>query len=483
MKYDKNCVTIWVQLTEIWISSTRSELQLNAFEVNDLFLELAESFYQVENHFLQLFEERYHTFLSNLSIVEKEAMVVHYTSNSFDQQLSVDQKNEEVKSKFDQTAASLKKAFSDSLVENPSIYSGKSLLKDIEEVLKNNDDKTQGTWIRIFDKLFDFKKFYQLKDYKLELFLYEKAVSCVPTSKILWKLYFEFLEVLPGKRKSLLFNALVQNRKILHYTLPEAFGMCIPYFFDKNFSKEIEDLFKVLIQELLSKDEHIYRPKFRFVFVTSLYALHKANLISEFSTPLQLPKEYLLRFKVDEDDQKQGDSNLKESRKLVRPDPDSEFEIFDMIIKKFWTAIESYDVEDRAEIYELMLNRMKRAAIKEDMFKVKDSCLSPKNILLFKLCIEYKRIVQKEGVGGQETQSSFGSEDIASTFWKKDSKEVAEVLTDLIKFLKSKAVAKLEKMIRFYAMIYVDDVEDLQKVETALFSKIKRLPEQGELLY
>jgi hypothetical protein len=216
-----------------------------------------------------------------------------------------------------------------------------------------------------------------------------------------------------------------------------------------------------------------------------------ANLMSSFLTPLRLPNPELITLRVDTEgndtqnkEHSTSDNLANLHQGLTRPDPETEYEIFDMIINKFWSCIEEYDVEDRAEIYQLILNRMQRANSKEDVFKVKENSLCPKNVLFFKLCIEYKRIIQLEELSsGTNTDSVPNSREIEKMFWKKDAKEVARVLVDLVQSLKPKVVTKLEKMIRFYALIYVNDAEELQRVETALFSKIKRLPDQEDMVF
>lgn len=58
--------------------------------------------------------------------------------------------------------------------------------------------------------------------------------------------------------------------------------------------------------------------------------------------------------------------------------------------------MEDYEVEERAEIFQLVLNRMERGTFEKDVFEKEFSSLSPKNILFFKLCIEYKRILQAD---------------------------------------------------------------------------------------
>jgi hypothetical protein len=461
LKYHKNCVTIWVQLTELWTSLNREFLNLNVFEINELFLELAESFYQVESHFLRLFEERYKAFLTNTSLEEKEEMLKNFGGKEIPKELLGKEKEEYINIHFSQTSESLQSAFLELISDSSNSLTGKTLMKDIEEILKTQEENNEKTWFTIISKLFEFKKFHQLKDEGIELYIYEKAISCVPSSSSLWKLYLEFLDTLPGKKKCYLFNALSENRKILHYTFPESFGFCIPYFFNKEFSQDIEDLFKKLIQELLAHNEHIYTPKFRLVFITSLYTLHKANIVSTFISPLQL-------------------TNPEWKSRLNRPDQESEYEIFDMIIAKYWNCIENYDIGDRAEIFQLLLNRMKRAKSKDDLFKQKFKSFAPSKTLFFNLCIEYKRIVQLDHIKSQTDDKLHQEfleekEKIRKEFWSQNSKEITSILIDLIKTLNPKVLSQLKDMIMFYSELYIDDVKNIQKVETALFSQMQGL--------
>ena len=532
LKYDKSCLSIWVQLTEFWTSSNRRfKLKLDILEVNDLFIELAKSFYQFDSHFVHLFEERYSEFIKGLNSTERELFLKEFRNEELPRDLKEKARNELLEKQFSKVAQKLLSMFKQILGDTSTLYPKKGLLKEIEETLKTGSETEEKTWLGVVEKLYEFKRAYPVTDNSLELFIYEKGVSLLPDSPKLWRLYLEFLDTLQGDKKNLLFSVLLYNRKILQGVLPEAFGMTICYFHNSSYPTQIEELFKKLLQELLAKDVSLYQPSFAFLFCNLLFTLHRANTASELVTPLQ--GEHILLRKNDNpngrsQEENQRDSDIKDQKeifklseevsrdmlaKLVKPDQTSEFQVFDMIVDKFAGTIEGFEVERRAEIFQLLLNRMERAPFKEDLFESKFRSFSPNNILFFKLCIEYKKTIQSESTvlinsvnnclptvdnsnildtaenDREKEQTSNPIEPevkshalldktFAELFWERDSKEVSEVLGDLIEALRPKGVAKLQDMIRYYAEMYIDAPEDLQVVETTLFSKIHKLKNQ-----
>lgn len=471
LKYDKNSLSIWVQLTEIWTSPKKSNLNIDVSEINNSFIELASTFFQFDNHFINLFEERYSEFLKNLIENDQNILLSQFNQAENKFESFTDLQNELI--------LSFKSKLSKKSLTNPI----KVLLKDIEEVIKNKSEKKSETWKLIILKLIQFKNTNSENIFEIELFYYEKAISSCPDSQHIWRLYLEYLNSLEGNKKNKLFEVIDSNRSILHQIWPQALQLTICYFHDEQYIALIDSLFKNMLEDILSNQETLIIPKYSFIYCILLFTLYKGNCLSIYHSPIQ--SFQMIEEQTKEDNILISNDKIKKTIKyLIKPDPANNYQIFDILISKSQQIIESFGPEERSEIYQLILNRMKRANCNQDFFKHYFRSFSPKNILFFKLYIQYKKIIQSEN----NIDNSFIEQDdillgdfnkqLGDLVSKKESSEVSQILCELIQSLNSKGITRIQKMIRFYAELYIDCPKDLQMVESNLSAKIFKLQNQ-----
>lgn len=115
------------------------------------------------------------------------------------------------------------------------------------------------------------------------MYLYEKAVSSVPCSIKIWRLYFEFLDSLGLSQKTVMIDTINNNRKILIRVFPQSLSFTIPLLYVPALKGDLEDLFAAVIDDLL-ESKKTFPPNYFWFFATILYVFDKANSQSKFLT-------------------------------------------------------------------------------------------------------------------------------------------------------------------------------------------------------